>query len=37
MTLGFISDRFGNEKAMKIANDIEYIWNDDCTNDIFAR
>lgn len=37
MTLGFVSDRFGKDKAMKIANDIEYIWNDDCTNDIFAR
>lgn len=37
MTLGFVSDRFGKEKAIKIANDIEYIWNDDCTNDIFAR
>ncbi|ADK14822.1 MULTISPECIES: DJ-1/PfpI family protein [Clostridium] len=36
MTLGFISDRFGKDKAIKIANDIEYIWNDDCTNDIFA-
>lgn len=37
MTLGFVSDRFGKDKAIKIANDIEYIWNDDCTNDIFAR
>ncbi|WPC39887.1 DJ-1/PfpI family protein [Clostridium sp. JS66] len=37
MTLGFVSDRFGKNKAIKIANDIEYIWNDDCTNDIFAR
>ncbi|AWI05729.1 DJ-1/PfpI family protein [Clostridium drakei] len=37
MTLGFVSDRFGKDKAVKIANDIEYIWNDDCTNDIFAR
>ncbi|OAA88794.1 DJ-1/PfpI family protein [Clostridium coskatii] len=36
MTLDFISDRFGKDKAIKIANDIEYIWNDDCTNDIFA-
>jgi len=37
MTLGFVSDRFSKDKAIKIANDIEYIWNDDCTNDIFAR
>ncbi|PJI07229.1 MULTISPECIES: DJ-1/PfpI family protein [Clostridium] len=37
MTLGFVSDRFGKEKAIKIANDIEYIWNDNCTNDIFAK
>lgn len=37
MTLGFVSDRFGKDKAIKIANDMEYIWNDDCTNDIFAR
>ncbi|AKA67857.1 DJ-1/PfpI family protein [Clostridium scatologenes] len=37
MTLGFVSDIFGRDKAVKIANDIEYIWNDDCTDDIFAR
>lgn len=30
-------DIFGKDKAIKIVNDIEYIWNDDCTNDIFAR
>ncbi|NMM63247.1 DJ-1/PfpI family protein [Clostridium sp. P21] len=37
MVLGFVSDRFGKDKATKIANDIEYIWNDDCTNDVFVR
>ena len=36
MTLGFISDHFGRRKAEEIANLIEYIWNDDCTNDKFA-
>ncbi len=36
MTLGFVSDRFGKDKAIKIAKDIEYVWNDDSTNDIFA-
>lgn len=37
MTLGFISDRYGKDKALKIASHIEYIWNDDCTDDIFAK
>jgi len=37
MTFGFISDCFGKEKAEKIANHIEYIWNSDSTNDIFAK
>lgn len=36
MTLGFISDRFGKDRALKIAKDIEYIWNDDYRNDLFA-
>lgn len=36
MTLGFISDRFGKDRAIEIANHIEYIWNDDCRNDLFA-
>ena len=36
MTLGFVSDRFGKDKVMKISKDIEYVWNDDSTNDIFA-
>jgi len=36
MTLGFISDRFGKEKSKEIANRIEYVWNDDPEQDIFA-
>lgn len=36
MTLGFISDRFGKDKAIKIARDIEYVWNDDSTDDLFT-
>ena len=27
MSLGFVSDMFGVEKAEQIANDIEYVWN----------
>ena len=27
MSLGFISDLFGEEKAVQIARDIEYVWN----------
>lgn len=37
MTLGFICDRFGKGKATEIANLIEYVWNDQCTNDIFVK
>ena len=37
MTLGFIKDRFGEQKAIDIANHIEYIWNEDCTKDLFAN
>lgn len=36
MTLGYIKDRFGEQKAIDIANHIEYIWNDDCSKDVFA-
>lgn len=36
MILGFISDRFGKEKSKEIANRIEYVWNDDPEQDIFA-
>lgn len=37
MTLGFVADRFGNEKAKDIAERIEYIWNPDPSNDKFAK
>ena len=37
MVLGFISNCFGKNKAVEIANLIEYIWNDDSTKDIFAN
>lgn len=36
MTLGFVADRFGKDKAIQISKDIEYIWNDDSSNDLFA-
>lgn len=36
MSLGFIADLYGDVAARKIANDIEYIWNDDRENDPFA-
>lgn len=36
MALGFVSDLFGPEKALQIADDIEYIWNKDMENDWFA-
>lgn len=37
MALGFISDRFGIEKAEEIAQSIEYIWNSNKNNDLFAK
>ena len=36
MSLGFVSDRFGEETARKIANRIEHEWNDNKDNDIFG-
>ncbi|MGN0729593.1 DJ-1/PfpI family protein [Treponema sp.] len=36
MALGFICDLYGTEKAEKIAQDIEYIWNRDNRIDPFA-
>lgn len=36
MTLGFIADIFGTEKAEGIADSIEYVWNVDKDNDMFA-
>ncbi len=37
MTLGFVSDRFGMERANEIAEHIEYVWNSDSKNDLFSR
>lgn len=37
MALGFVCNLFGRNKAEEIATKIEYIWNDDSTNDKFAR
>lgn len=37
MILGFICDKFGKEKAKEIAERIEYIWNDNPREDIFAK
>jgi Transcriptional regulator containing an amidase domain and an AraC-type DNA-binding HTH domain len=36
MTLGFIKDRFGEQRALDIAKQIEYIWNSDCNKDLFV-
>ena len=37
MILGFISDKINKERAKEIADYIEYIWNDNPEQDIFAR
>ncbi|WP_231503619.1 DJ-1/PfpI family protein [Paenibacillus sp. 1-18] len=37
MSLGFISDQLGLEKAKQVANQIEYIWNSNKDDDPFAR
>lgn len=37
MILGFIADRINKEKAKEIAENIEYVWNDDPSQDIFAN
>jgi len=37
MVLGFVAHRFKNKKAKEIAENIEYIWNDDPNNDKFAK
>ncbi|MDF2512676.1 MAG: ThiJ/PfpI protein [Herbinix sp.] len=37
MTLGFIRDRFDEQKALHIAKSIEYIWNSDNSKDPFAN
>ena len=36
MALGFVADCFGRACAETIARDMEYVWNDDMTKDIFA-
>ena len=36
MALGFLNDRFGEEKARKIARVTEYVWNSDPSFDPFA-
>ncbi len=36
MSLGFVYDRFGEEKAKEISGIMEYIWNDDKDNDSFS-
>ena len=36
MALGFIAENFGEDKAENIAKGIEYIWNKNRENDIFA-
>ena len=37
MALGFVADMFGRETATEIAKNIEYIWNSDNNNDLFAK
>lgn len=36
MTLGFIRDQYGEQTAAAIARDIEYVWNPDSSEDLFA-
>ena len=36
MTLGFISDLHGEEESVRIAKEIEYLWNKDKTQDPFC-
>lgn len=37
MTLGFVSDLFGESAAVETANRIEHVWNRDADNDPFCR
>lgn len=37
MTLGFISDIYGIDKAEQIAEDIEYLWNKNMQEDLFSK
>lgn len=37
MSLGFIEDQFSKQKALEVANFIEYIWNSNKDDDPFAK
>lgn len=37
MALGFVSDMFGRETAVELANNIEYVWNSNKDEDLFAK
>jgi transcriptional regulator GlxA family with amidase domain len=37
MALGFIGDRFGQEKALEIAQRMEYIWHQNQNEDVFGK
>lgn len=37
MALGFVADRIGLEKSIEIAQSIEYVWNSNKNNDLFAK
>ena len=37
MTLGFVANLYGRERALKICNELEYIWNEDSDYDPFAK
>lgn len=36
MALGFVCDRFGRDAALNMARRMEYLWNDNCSDDPFA-
>jgi len=36
MALCFVADRLGRAKALSIAQRMEYLWNEDATDDPFA-
>ncbi len=36
MALGFVADHFGRDEALRIAREIEYVWNDDPRKDPFS-
>jgi putative intracellular protease/amidase len=37
MALGFVQDMYGMETAAELANSIEYVWNSNKDDDLFAR